>query len=321
LLPPARFPWRGALTASALYGVGFLGTLLLHELGHALLSKALGGQPVLHNTFVASRNETLSRGATLAIALAGPLVSLVQGLWLLAAARRASGTGNLALLSLYGGWFGLINFLGYLLIGPLFPYGDLGQVEALLGLPAWVGWGLALAAGLGLRQAIGATAPTLLRFGPGLGRARRGQLGRALVAVPWLVGSALLVALSWPAPTLLSVLYPPLSSLVLLAAWGAALRQLYPPADAAPAAAPLLGGLPSRCCWERPGCFGCWPPESRFEDRATAGEAKNWLASHQAEPTAPHRPTTQSQRPRRPVRPAHCRASPDREPAGADFGG
>jgi len=243
VFPSARFPWHGALTAAALYTAAFLATLLLHELGHALVSKALGGQPVLHNTFVSNRNQALGARATLAIALAGPLVSLMQGLGLLAAARRATSTSNLALLSLYGGWFGLINFLGYLLIGPFFPYGDLGQVEALLGLPAWAGWGLALAAGLGLRQALGATAPVLLRFGPGLGRARRGQLGRALVAVPWLVGSALLVILSWPAPTLLSVLYPPLSSLVLLAAWGAAMRQPYPPAEAAPATAPLFAGL------------------------------------------------------------------------------
>ena len=64
---------------------------------------------------------------------------------------------------------------------------------------------------------------------------------QALVALPWLLGSVLITALSWPLPALLSLTCPPMSSMVPGAAWGGAMGQPYPPDEAVPA--PLLAGL------------------------------------------------------------------------------
>ena len=236
------FPWRGALAATAHYTAAFLCTTLVHELGHATVSKLLGGQPVLYNTSVNNLNEHLPVGHQVAIALAGPLLSLVQGLVFLAWAWHRRGAGDAALWRLYLGVFGIINFLGYLLIGPLVPYGDIGQVEALWHWPTWATVGLAVIAGVGVQFAVARTAPLFLDQGPaGLARPARGRLMRALVVLPWLLGSGLITALSWPPPTLISLLYPILSSMVLGTAWGRAMRQPYSPNSAV--APVLLSGL------------------------------------------------------------------------------
>ncbi len=225
------FPWRGALVATALYTAAFLLTITLHELGHAVVSKLLGGQPVLYNTHVESRAEPLPGGTELAIALAGPLSSLVQGVLVLALGWRSRATGNAALFWLYAGLFGLINFLGYVLTGPFVSYGDIGRAEVLAHVPLWGSVALAVAAAMGVHKSVEATAPLFLRFGPGLARQPRGRLMMALIALPWLLGSVLITALSWPLPTFLSLIYPPLSSMVLGAAWGGAMRQPYPIAE------------------------------------------------------------------------------------------
>jgi hypothetical protein len=244
---PPPFPWRAALLATATYTAAFLLTVLLHELGHALVSKALGGQPVLHHTFVENRTSPLAPRTEVAIALAGPLLSLTQGVLCLQAAARRADTGLAALFGLYLGLFGLLNFLGYLLTGPFVAYGDIGRAEALLQLPTWATWLVAAAAAVSLHGLVGRTGPLFLRFGPGLARPARGRLLQALIALPWLLGSLLLTLLSWPWPTLLSVLYPPLSSMALGAAYGRAMRQAYPVAEAAPNRSPLW---PTRHGWK-----------------------------------------------------------------------
>lgn len=235
------FPWRGALAATAHYTAAFLLTTMLHELGHAVVSKLLGGQPVLYNTSVNNLNEQLPVSSKVAIALAGPVLSLVQGLVFLAWAWSRRGTGDAALWRLYLGLFGIINFMGYLMIGPLVPYGDTGQVEALWHVPVWATVTLAVLAGVGVQWMVRATAPLFLDFGPALARPARGRLMRALVLLPWALGSLLITALSWPWPTPISLIYPILSSMVLGAAWGGAMRRPY--ALEAAETSPLLTAL------------------------------------------------------------------------------
>lgn len=236
------FPWRGALAAALHYTAAFLLTTLVHELGHALVSKQLGGQPMLYNAHVENLAQHLPATTEVAIALAGPLVSLVQGIGFLGWAWRR-GSGDAALWRLYLGLFGLINFMGYLLIGPLVPYGDIGQVEAIWQLPIWASVTVAVLAGIGLHWGVSRSAPLFLDFGPGsLARPLRGRLMQGLIAVPWLLGSLLITALSWPWPTPISLLYPIMSSMVLGAAWGNAMRSPY--SDDAPApVVPLLSQL------------------------------------------------------------------------------
>jgi hypothetical protein len=239
-LAPAATPARRlAFTATCLYVAAYLLTIMVHELGHALTSWSLGGQPVLHNTSVDTLNHAALPVATLVrITAAGPLVSLAQGLTLLWHAHRTRATGAGALFGLYLGVFGVINFLGYLMISPLVPGGDTGQLVALLHVPAGVQWATAALALVLLMRLIRGTGPLFVQqlAAPAQHEAGARQAGlQALLLWPWAVGSAVLVLLAVPAPQLSILLNLPMSSLVLFGAYRAGQRQPAPALAAAPA--------------------------------------------------------------------------------------
>jgi hypothetical protein len=189
--------------AICLYIAAYLLTVMLHEVGHATMSWVLGGQPILYNTSVQNANKALSDMARVQIAAAGPVLSLLQGALLLAVVRRCRMEGTWGLFWLYMGVFGMVNFLGYVMIAPLVTGGDTGQIVALLHVPAWVQWPTAVLALLLLMQTIGGTAPLFARLLPaGLlaNKEAQTQAMRSLIAWPWLVGSIVLVLLALPAP-------------------------------------------------------------------------------------------------------------------------
>lgn len=222
---------RLALVAVCEYTAAFLLTVLLHETAHALMALAVGTHPVLYSSYVDNPPVTAERQVL--IALAGPGFSLAQGLALLAGARRGRGTGPGALFGLFLGVFGLINFLGYVMTGPFVPYGDIGQAEKTLNVPVAAAIGAAIAAAIALTIIVQRTAPLFMRFVPAAGpeavpaaaKAHKRPYLRALLLWPWLLGSVLITAVAWPLPTLISLVYPPMSSMVLGAAFGAAVGR------------------------------------------------------------------------------------------------
>lgn len=232
--PPPSY-LRLALQAICLYVAAYLVTILLHELGHALTSWLLGGRPILYNTSVQNTTPALSVAVRVRIALAGPLVSLGQGIGLLAYVRRTHRGGPGRLFMLYLAVFGLMNFLGYLMIAPLVPGGDTGQVVALLHVPPGVQWATALLALVVLSRVIRGTGPLFLALLPPAMQADAEQRSRGLRALllwPWAGGSLVLVLLAVPAPQLVILLNIPLSSMVL---WGALRTGQRHPAGQAPA--------------------------------------------------------------------------------------
>lgn len=94
---------------------------------------SFGSSPVLHHNYVEHLlpdNITLIQKVV--IALAGPILSLFQGI-LAGTAYFKAKSHNLKTLFLF--WFsilGLNNFLGYLMMGFLFQQGDIGKVFQLL---------------------------------------------------------------------------------------------------------------------------------------------------------------------------------------------
>jgi hypothetical protein len=192
-----------ALSAICLYIAAYLLTIVLHEVGHAVMALALGDHPILYNTSVSNTNKLLSGTAHMLIAAAGPVLSLLQGTVLLLLLRRNKRVGPSTLFWLYMSVFGLINFFGYLLIMPLAKGADTGQIAALLHVPAAVQWVVA-AGSLGcLVLLMGSTAPLFLRQLPTAVQAdpaAKTSGMRALLLWPWLVGSVVLVLLTLPAP-------------------------------------------------------------------------------------------------------------------------
>ena len=192
-----------ALSAICLYITAYLLTIVLHEVGHAVMALALGDHPILYNTSVSNTNKLLSGTAHVLIAAAGPVVSLLQGAVLLLLLRGGRATGPAALFWLYMSAFGLINFFGYLLIAPLVKSGDTGQIVALLHVPAAAQWAIASLSLSLLIVLVGGMAPLFLRQLPAAVQAdptAKTNALRALILWPWLVGSVVLVLLALPAP-------------------------------------------------------------------------------------------------------------------------
>jgi hypothetical protein len=192
-----------ALSAICLYIAAYLLTIVLHEMGHAVMALALGDHPILYNTSVSNTNKLLSGTAHVLIAAAGPVLSLLQGTVLLLLLRRGKRVGPSTLFWLYMSVFGLINFFGYLLIMPLAKGADTGQIAALLHVPTAGQWAVA-AGSLGcLALLMSSTAPLFLRQLPTAVQAdpaAKTSGMRALLLWPWLVGSVVLVLLALPAP-------------------------------------------------------------------------------------------------------------------------
>lgn len=240
------------LNASCLYITAYLATIVLHEIGHAVVSLALGGRPVLYNTSVQNTNHLLPAAALVLIAAAGPVVSLLQGLALLALLRRRPPAGPWGLFWLYAGVFGVINFFGYLLITPLVKGGDTGQLAALLHVPTAVQWVVALLSLYLLIKLIGSTAPLFLRLLPTEAQAHlpaRVAGLRGLILWPWLAGSVVLVLLALPAPHPAVIANMFMSPLVLRRAYANALAaSAVPAAAAAPVGLLRAQWLPALAC-------------------------------------------------------------------------
>lgn len=160
----------------------------LHEGGHAVAGLVRGLTPTLSANAVDYSTEP-SRSTQLVTAAAGPLLSLVLGL-LCYVFGRSAGRG---FLRLFGLWLALVsmqNFFGSLFIAPFARVGDTGMVMELLGAPAvaYVVMGL-LGAFLTVFNAR-LLAGQIVRYAQGTDQLRH------TVLFPWLIGTAVVVALT-----------------------------------------------------------------------------------------------------------------------------
>ncbi|MCH9680232.1 MAG: hypothetical protein K0V04_02260 [Deltaproteobacteria bacterium] len=202
-----------------IYILAFLVTTVIHELGHALTSSALGGRPILHHVFV--EHHGLEGGRRAAVSAAGPLVSLLQGIVLFVVLRYSGSIPTPArLLLLWLCIHGLVNFFGYLITTPFVPQGDLGRVASWLKVPGIGRWmmlvvGLATVTGLGLwaREPLLSFITTTSL--PADSSASTHHILLTGIG-PWLVGSMLIALVSWPAPHWISYLYPFFAGLFLI---------------------------------------------------------------------------------------------------------
>ena len=183
---------RSQLLSSAVaFALACLVVITVHELGHVLGSLAQGRGAVLYGFSV--DDDALTDRQEIVTALAGPLVSLLTGVAVLATPRsRLPPFWRLTVL-----WTGLLSvqeFSGYLITGPFAHVGDIGAVLDVTGAPAAVGW-LGFVVGWvttylvgqhAVRGLVGFTSPSLT-LAPQL---------RALGLFAWLIGAGLVIALS-----------------------------------------------------------------------------------------------------------------------------
>jgi hypothetical protein len=189
------------LTLIALSALAYLLAVALHEhLGHATACVGLGSHVSELGAFFVDCDDTrLSSAAVRAVAVAGPLVSLLTGvvsLWLLPRLPRSA--PRACYFTWLLGTLGLMNAAGYLLFSGVAGVGDLGTGAdgALRGAqPEWL-WRSALSVcgaasyWLVVRISLRLIAPHL--EGSGAARARRGS---RIALISYVTGAVLYLAI------------------------------------------------------------------------------------------------------------------------------
>lgn len=214
------------INSALIYVIAFLTTTIIHELAHAIIGLLCNSDPVIHHNYVRHlSSEQLSVNQKVAIALAGPVVSLIQGIVsgfvYSTRSRNPHGLSHLFLL-----WFsvlGLFNFLGYLMTGIFFKKGDIGKAYLITNTPLWLQITLAIIAALFmLLVAYKMTAP-YLKFSYkdqwiDNGKAKK-SFSFHVLFLPWMIGTTMVTLLYFPIVAIVSIIYPITSGFIFIFPW------------------------------------------------------------------------------------------------------
>lgn len=204
----------------------FLITTFIHEFGHFLCYTLLGAHPVLYHNYVQTFDQQLSVGIRIISALAGPVISLIQGIVVGMVGSRKPGNKDSDLFLLWLSLLGFVNFFGYLMLTPLSTTGDTGKVAELLQIPYLFRILIAVAGVAILIVIIVKMGKRFANFIPEENDivAKRKYVN-SILFYPILAGSIINAMLAFPIPVLLSVIYPATSAFVVMSAYGVVLKS------------------------------------------------------------------------------------------------
>lgn len=261
-VPVAPAAQADFITVAALAALAYLIAVGLHEhAGHTLACLALGSHPTALGAFyVDCADQGLGDLARRAVALAGPLVSLLLGLACRALLPRLAGRGTAPVfLCWLLGSLGLMSATGYLLFSGASGLGDLGTTSdgALHGVPQPLLARLALfgAGAWSYRQVMRGMRRSWQRcFGPTTASTSAWPLERRITLLSYLTGALLYLAIGVLNPKGLEILLTSVlpsslgASYGLLGMWRMRLPVSLADGDA-PASAPPPFRLPRQGGW------------------------------------------------------------------------
>lgn len=203
----------------------FVFTTLLHESAHFISYYMFGAHPVLHHNYVQVPDQNLSLYVKIISAMAGPVVSLLQGI-IFGIIIRRPGNNEKYLLFLWLSLLGFVNFFGYLMLTPISKYGDTSRVANFIHLP----YPLQIAVGiLGISLLIVLVLKVGKRFSNFIPNEENITIKRKYINVlllfPILTGSIVNALLALPAVVVLSLVYPATSPYVILSSYGKILKS------------------------------------------------------------------------------------------------
>ena len=214
------------INSAVLYVLAFLLTTIIHEFMHAIIGSSFGSNPILHHNYVEHLSvENLTINQKVTVALAGPLISLTQGILSAIAYIKIRYIPH-RLIHLFLLWFsvlGLFNFLGYLMTGFIFKAGDIGKSYNLLNAPFWIQILLAITAATCFVSVAYKITTPYLRFSYhekwlNDGKSRKNFSFHTLF-LPWIIGSCVITILYLPIIALISIIYPILSGMIFIFPW------------------------------------------------------------------------------------------------------
>jgi hypothetical protein len=170
-----------------------------HEAMHALVAYALGFNARLFQMWVDPEASTASATAVAAIAAAGPLFSLIEGLICLFLYRRMEGTAPSRLVLLMIALVGIYSFLGPLAAAAL--GGDFHVALNAVSIPHSIQTVLTVIGFIALPCWMFYMGRELIRFAPS-GSSRVAAISATTLA-PWFLGVVLIILLYWPLPKFL----------------------------------------------------------------------------------------------------------------------
>ncbi len=217
------------INSALCYVLAFLFTTIFHEFAHALAGLFSNSAPVMHHNYVEHLSTAhLSISQKTGIALAGPFISLVQGIlaggWFLSIKKR----GLPQLFILWLSILGFNNFLGYVMTAPLFQEGDIGKTYLLLETSLSAQLLYAVTAAAGLLIVANRMSRPFLEFSYKESWIKPEKVAKnfsfSIIMIPWIIGSVIITFLYLPMINILSIIYPILSGMIFIYPWQNAVR-------------------------------------------------------------------------------------------------
>ena len=216
--------WKISGNSVLIYVIAFLLTTIFHELAHAVAGSIKGSDPVLHHNYVEHfSKEGLPIYDRVFITLAGPFVSLLQGLVAGAFYLKSQQKRTFDLFLLWFAVLGLNNALGYVMTGPVFKAGDIGEAYELINISFSFQVILTMIAAASLIFIAYKLTIPFLQFCHrkdwlSSGKERKGFLLLILI-LPWLIGSGIITVLYIPVIEIISIIYPVMSGMIFIFPW------------------------------------------------------------------------------------------------------
>lgn len=206
------------------YVMAFMFTTIVHEFAHAFSGWLSSSDPIMYHNYVKHQSiENLSNSQKIGTALAGPLISLIQGFLMGGLFFKTKKRGLLELFLIWAAILGFNNFLGYLMTGPMFSIGDIGKSYDLMGTPLSLQILYALLAAIGLLFVANRMSRPFLEFAykkewitP---ETNAPNFSFKIIILPYIIGSIIITFLYLPFINIISFIYPIMSGMIFIYPW------------------------------------------------------------------------------------------------------
>lgn len=212
------------LHSSLCYVLAFMLTTIIHEFAHAFAGWLSNSHPIMYHNYVSHVTpENVSLSQQTGIALAGPLVSLIQGFFMAGWFLKTRKRGLVQLFILWASVLGFNNFLGYVMTGPMFSAGDIGKMYALHGTSTFLQISFSIVAALALLVVANRMTRPFLEFSykkqwvqP---EKNAPKFSFIIIMLPYMFGSVVITFLYLPVINIVSIIYPIMSGMIFIYPW------------------------------------------------------------------------------------------------------